>query len=146
MVCPSKPPHLFGRAYIHHPRRCRAAPTKTILLCEAAGFDRVIVETVGVGRSETLFGFDRCIPPLDAPGRRDELQGIKRGIMEMAGLLVCVNKDDGDNRPLARETASQYQQALRLFPPESASTPCRCNPSAPAKNEALNMSPTPLTD
>ena len=90
---------------------------EAILLCEAAGFDRVIVETVGVGQSETAVrDLTDAFLLLMLPGGGDELQGIKRGIMEMADLLV-VNKDDGDNRPLARETASQYQQALRLFPP-----------------------------
>lgn len=90
---------------------------EAILLCEAAGFDRIIVETVGVGQSETAVrDLTDAFLLLMLPGGGDELQGIKRGIMEMADLLV-VNKDDGSNRPLARETASQYQQALRLFPP-----------------------------
>ena len=90
---------------------------EAILLCEAAGFDRIIIETVGVGQSETAVrDLTDAFLLLMLPGGGDELQGIKRGIMEMADLLV-VNKDDGSNRPLARETASQYQQALRLFPP-----------------------------
>ena len=90
---------------------------EAILLCEAAGFDRVIVRDgrrgpIGNGCRDLTDAFLLLM----LPGGGDELQGIKRGIMEMADLLV-VNKDDGDNRPLARETASQYQQALRLFPP-----------------------------
>ncbi len=90
---------------------------EAILLCEAAGFDRIVVETVGVGQSETAVrDLTDAFLLLMLPGGGDELQGIKRGIMEMADLLI-VNKDDGSNRPLARETASQYQQALRLFPP-----------------------------
>ena len=90
---------------------------EAILLCEAAGYDRILVETVGVGQSETAVrDLTDAFLLLMLPGGGDELQGIKRGIMEMADLLV-VNKDDGSNRPLARETASQYAQALRLFPP-----------------------------
>jgi LAO/AO transport system kinase len=90
---------------------------EAILLCEAAGFDRILVETVGVGQSETAVrDLTDAFILLMLPGGGDELQGIKRGIMEMADLLV-INKDDGGNRPLARETASQYEQALRLFPP-----------------------------
>lgn len=90
---------------------------EAILLCEAAGFDRIVVETVGVGQSETAVrDLTDAFLLLMLPGGGDELQGIKRGIMEMADLLI-VNKDDGSNRPLARETSSQYRQALRLFPP-----------------------------
>ena len=90
---------------------------EAILLCEAAGFDRILVETVGVGQSETeVRNLTDVFALLMLPGGGDELQGIKRGIMEMADLLI-VNKDDGPNRPLARETASAYQQAVRLFPP-----------------------------
>lgn len=90
---------------------------EAILLCEAAGFDRIIVETVGVGQSETeVRNLTDAFVLLMLPGGGDELQGIKRGIMEMADLII-VNKDDGPSRSQARETAAQYQQALHLFPP-----------------------------
>lgn len=94
-----------------------AAKTKeTIILCEAAGFDWIVVETVGVGQSEVSVRHmvDLFILLL-LPNAGDDLQGIKKGIMEMADLLV-VNKADGDAIPASRRTKSLYQQALRLFP------------------------------
>lgn len=90
------------------------------LLCEAAGFDRILIETVGVGQSE--IAVRQCSDAfilLMLPGGGDELQGIKRGIMEMADVLL-INKADGNGLPLARETAAQYLQALHLFPPNPA--------------------------
>ena len=93
---------------------------EAILLCEAAGFDRIIIETVGVGQSE--IAVRQCSDAfilLMLPGGGDELQGIKRGIMEMADVLL-INKSDGNGITLARETAAQYMQALHLFPPNSA--------------------------
>lgn len=94
-----------------------AAKTKeTIILCEAAGFDWIVVETVGVGQSEVSVRHmvDLFILLL-LPNAGDDLQGIKKGIMEMADLLV-VNKADGEAIPASRRTKSLYQQALRLFP------------------------------
>lgn len=96
-----------------------AAKTKeTIILCEAAGFDWIVVETVGVGQSEVSVRHmvDLFILLL-LPNAGDDLQGIKKGIMEMADLLI-VNKADGDALPASRRTKSLYQQALRLFPVE----------------------------
>jgi LAO/AO transport system kinase len=88
-----------------------------ILLFEAAGYDTVLVETVGVGQSETaVHGMVDCFLLLLLPGAGDELQGIKRGIVEMADLLV-VNKSDGDNEKRALETQRDYERALHLFPP-----------------------------
>lgn len=90
------------------------------LLCEAAGFDRILIETVGVGQSE--IAVRQCSDAfvlLMLPGGGDELQGIKRGIMEMADVLL-INKADGNGLPLARETAAQYLQALHLLPPNAA--------------------------
>ena len=88
----------------------------SILLCEAAGFDTIIVETVGVGQSETevkqMVDFFLL---LILPGGGDELQGIKRGIMEMADSIL-VNKSD-INPDLANQTRREYQNALHLFPP-----------------------------
>jgi LAO/AO transport system kinase len=92
-------------------RRTREA----MLLVEAAGFDTVIVETVGVGQSETAVSdmVDMFIVLL-LPAGGDDLQGIKRGVIELADLIV-VNKADGDLLPTARRAASDYQHALRML-------------------------------
>ncbi len=96
-------------------RRTREA----ILLCEAAGFDIVLVETVGVGQSETAVAdMTDLFVLLLAPGAGDELQGIKRGIVELADLLV-INKADGDRVRAAERTAADYAGALRLLRPRS---------------------------
>jgi LAO/AO transport system kinase len=89
---------------------------ESILLCEAAGFDFIIIETVGVGQSETLVSklVDHFILLLQ-PGAGDELQGIKRGIVEMADIIV-VNKADGDKLQLAKEARNFYSNAIHLFP------------------------------
>lgn len=90
---------------------------ESILLCEAAGYDIVIIETVGVGQSETEVR-QMCdfFLLLMLAGAGDELQGIKRGIMEMADGLV-INKADGDNVNSAKQAKGNYQNALHLFPP-----------------------------
>lgn len=95
-----------------------AAKTREIiLLCEAAGFDHLIVETVGVGQSETLVhGMVDFFLLLMLAGAGDELQGIKRGIMELCDALV-INKADGDNLLKAKQAAGEYKNALHLFPP-----------------------------
>jgi LAO/AO transport system kinase len=91
---------------------------ETILLCEAAGYDVVLIETVGVGQSETaVHSMVDCFLLLLLPGAGDELQGIKRGIVEMADILA-VNKADGDRTKLAREARQSYRNALHLFPPK----------------------------
>jgi LAO/AO transport system kinase len=91
-------------------RRTREA----MLLCEAAGFDVVMVETVGVGQSEVaVAGMVDLFAVLVAPGAGDELQGIKRGIIELADVVV-VNKNDGELAPAAKTTAADYSSALRL--------------------------------
>jgi LAO/AO transport system kinase len=94
-------------------RRTREA----LLLCEAAGFDLIIVETVGVGQSETAVAemVDLFLLLL-LPGGGDDLQGIKRGIMELADLVV-VNKADGDLAPAAERAAADVANALRLMQP-----------------------------
>jgi LAO/AO transport system kinase len=98
--------HLGGVA-----RRSR----ESVALCEAAGFDVVLVETVGVGQSETLVaGMTDLFILLLAPAGGDELQGVKRGIMEMADLIL-VNKADGDLKPAAMRTVADYAGALRLL-------------------------------
>jgi LAO/AO transport system kinase len=96
-------------------RRTREA----MLLCESAGFDVVLVETVGVGQSEVaVAGMVDCFVLVIAPGGGDELQGIKRGIVELADLVV-VNKADGDLAAVATATASDYAAALHLVRPRS---------------------------
>jgi len=89
---------------------------ETIVLCEAAGFDTIFVETVGVGQSETaVHSMVDFFLLIQITGGGDELQGIKRGIMEMADGIV-INKADGDNIPKALVTQTQYRNALQLFP------------------------------
>ncbi len=89
---------------------------ETVILCEAAGYDTIIIETVGVGQSETAVrSMVDFFLLLLLPGAGDELQGIKRGIVEMADLLA-VNKADGDRQALARRTSQEYRNALHLFP------------------------------
>lgn len=92
-------------------RRSREA----VALCEAAGFDVVLIETVGVGQSETVVAqMADLFVLLLAPAGGDELQGVKRGIMEMADLIL-VNKADGDLKPQATRTCADYAGALRLL-------------------------------
>ncbi len=99
---------------------------ETIVLCEAAGFDVIFIETVGVGQSETaVHSMVDMFMMLQISGAGDELQGIKRGIMEMADMMV-VTKADGENTTRAEVARSQYQGAMRLFPmPDS-----QCRPEA----------------
>ncbi|MBI5915237.1 MAG: methylmalonyl Co-A mutase-associated GTPase MeaB [Bacteroidetes bacterium] len=93
-----------------------ASTRESMLLCEAAGFDTIFIETVGVGQSETtVAGMVDFFLLLLLPGAGDELQGIKRGIVEMADLLA-INKTDGDRIPLAKAARQDYAQALHLFP------------------------------
>lgn len=90
---------------------------ETILLCEAAGFDTILIETVGVGQSETaVHSMVDFFLLLQIAGAGDELQGIKRGIMEMADTIV-INKADGDNILRTKTAATLYRNALHLFPP-----------------------------
>ena len=98
--------HLGGVA-----RRTREA----VALCEGAGFDVVLIETVGVGQSETVVAqMADLFMLLLAPAGGDELQGVKRGIMEMADIIL-VNKADGDLKPVAMRTCADYSGALRLM-------------------------------
>lgn len=92
-------------------RRTREA----VGLCEAAGYDLILIETVGVGQSETVVSeMSDLFLLLLAPAGGDELQGVKRGIMEMADLIL-VNKADGDLKPAAQRTCADYAGALRLI-------------------------------
>ena len=96
-------------------RRTREA----MLCCEAAGFDVVIVETVGVGQSEVAVeSMVDCFALIIAPGGGDELQGIKRGIVELADLVI-VNKADGDMAAVAKSTSADYANALHLLRPKT---------------------------
>ena len=97
---------------------------ETIILCEAAGFDKIFVETVGVGQSETaVHSMVDFFLLIQLAGTGDELQGIKRGIMEMAEGIV-INKADGSNVDKAQLAATQFRNALHLFPaPDSGWTP-----------------------
>lgn len=89
---------------------------ETMLLCEAAGYDVILIETVGVGQSETaVHGMTDFFLLLMLSGAGDELQGIKKGIMEMADMVV-INKADGDNIKMSELARSQYQNALHIFP------------------------------
>lgn len=96
---------------------------ETMLLCEAAGFDVILVETVGVGQSEyQVAGMVDFFMVLMLPGGGDELQGIKRGIMELADALV-INKADGDSELSARRTRQHYSSAMKLLRHSSYWTP-----------------------
>ncbi|WP_284652360.1 methylmalonyl Co-A mutase-associated GTPase MeaB [Flavobacterium terrisoli] len=93
---------------------------ETIILCEAAGFDTIVIETVGVGQSETaVHSMVDFFLLLKISGAGDELQGIKRGIMEMADAIV-INKADGDNVAKAKLAKTEFNRALHLFPAKSS--------------------------
>jgi len=97
-----------------------AAKTReTMLLCEAAGFDVVLVETVGIGQSETAVAdMTDFFLALMLPGAGDELQGIKKGLVELADM-IAVNKADGDNVKRANAAAAEYRAALHILTPRS---------------------------
>ncbi len=120
--------HLGGVA-----RRTREA----VAICEAAGFDVVLIETVGVGQSETVVAeMSDLFILLLAPAGGDELQGVKRGIMEMADIIL-VNKADGDLKPAAMRTQADYAGALRLLrkrPQDPAGFPKALSVSALQEN------------
>ncbi len=89
---------------------------ESIILCEAAGYDVIIIETVGVGQSETaVHSMVDFFLLLKLAGAGDELQGIKRGIIEMADAIV-INKADGDNVKRAQQAKNQFRKALHLYP------------------------------
>lgn len=97
-----------------------AAKTReAMLLCEAAGFDVVLVETVGIGQSETaVCDMTDFFLALMLPGAGDELQGIKKGLVELADM-IAVNKADGDNIKRATTAAAEYKAALHILAPRS---------------------------
>jgi LAO/AO transport system kinase len=97
-----------------------AAKTReAMLLCEAAGFDVVLVETVGIGQSETaVYDMTDFFLALMLPGAGDELQGIKKGLVELADM-IAINKADGDNIKRANIAAAEYRSALHILTPRS---------------------------
>lgn len=93
---------------------------EAIILCEAAGYNHIIIETVGVGQSETaVHSMTDFFLLLKLAGAGDELQGIKRGIVEMADAIV-INKADGDNVKAARLAKTEFNRALHLYPPKDS--------------------------
>lgn len=112
---------------------------ETLLLCEAAGFDVIIVETVGVGQSETAVAqMTDMFLLLLLPGGGDELQGIKRGIMELADLIL-VNKADGDQQAAANRTVADYQMAVHFLHPRSRHWHVRVQPLSALKREGVDQ-------
>jgi LAO/AO transport system kinase len=97
-----------------------AAKTReTMLVCEAAGFDAILVETVGIGQSETAVAdMTDFFLALMLPGAGDELQGLKKGLVELADM-IAVNKADGDNLARAKGAAAEYRAALHILTPRS---------------------------
>jgi LAO/AO transport system kinase len=97
-----------------------ARTRETMLLCEAAGYDVVLVETIGVGQSEiAVADMTDFFLLLMLPGAGDELQGLKKGVVELADM-IAVNKADGDNVPRAKAAAAEYRAALHILTPRSA--------------------------
>lgn len=111
---------------------------ETIILCEAAGYQILFIETVGVGQSEiSVHSMVDFFLLLLLPGAGDELQGIKRGIVEMADLVV-VNKADGERKPLAKRTQRAYQNALHLYPLKASEWLPKVIPCSALQEEGLD--------
>jgi LAO/AO transport system kinase len=111
---------------------------ETIILCEAAGFDTILVETVGVGQSETaVHSMVDFFLLLMLAGAGDELQGIKRGIMEMADL-IAITKADGSNKMIADEARVSFQNALYLFPAKPSGLKPKVVTCSALKNEGVS--------
>ncbi|XKI12132.1 methylmalonyl Co-A mutase-associated GTPase MeaB [Sporosarcina sp. ANT_H38] len=110
---------------------------ETMLLCEAAGYDVILIETVGVGQSETVVrGMVDYFMLLVLTGAGDELQGMKKGIMELADGVV-VHKADGDNLRLAKKTVREYRQLLHFLQPASPGWTSTALPVSSIKNTGL---------
>ncbi len=110
---------------------------ESIILCEAAGFDTIIIETVGVGQSETaVHSMTDFFLLLKLAGAGDELQGIKRGIMEMADALV-INKADGENVKAANLAKTEFNRALHLYPPKESGFTAKTLLCSALKNEGI---------
>jgi LAO/AO transport system kinase len=111
---------------------------ETVLLCEAAGFDVILIETIGVGQSEiTVRSMVDFFMLLLLPGSGDELQGIKKGVVELADLLI-VNKAEDSNKPKAMITKSAYSSALRLLTPATEGWIPKVMTCSALNNEGIN--------
>ena len=111
---------------------------ETIILCEAAGFDTIIIETVGVGQSETtVHSMVDFFLLLKLAGAGDELQGIKRGIIEMADAIV-INKADGDNLKRAKLAKVEFTRALHLYPLKDSSWTPKVSLCSALEDEGVN--------
>ncbi len=112
---------------------------EAIFLCEAAGFDTIIIETVGVGQSETaVHSMVDFFLLLMLAGAGDELQGIKRGIMEMANA-IAITKADGDNMKNAEKAKGEYERALHLFPPTPTGWKARVLTCSALENQGIEQ-------
>src|SRR6056297_66269 len=110
---------------------------ETIYLCEAAGYDTIFIETVGVGQSETaVHSMVDFFLLLMLAGAGDELQGIKRGIMEMADT-IAINKADGENIPKANLAKKEFENALHLFPVPPSGWPPKVLTCSAMKNNGI---------
>jgi LAO/AO transport system kinase len=110
---------------------------ETILLCEAAGFDFIIIETVGVGQSEiSVSQMTDFFLLLMLAGAGDELQGIKRGIMEMADS-IAITKADGNNTQKAKNARTEYAHAMHLFPPSESGWIPKVTTCSSIQNEGI---------
>ncbi|MDQ3536525.1 MAG: methylmalonyl Co-A mutase-associated GTPase MeaB [Bacteroidota bacterium] len=110
---------------------------ETILLCEAAGYEVIIVETVGVGQSEvSVHGMVDFFLLLMIAGAGDELQGIKKGIMEIADAIV-ITKADGENINAAKIARSAYENAVHLYPPSESGWACKVMTCSAIENQGL---------
>lgn len=111
---------------------------ESMLLCEAAGYDVIIIETVGVGQSEfEVAGMVDCFLVLMLPGAGDSLQGIKRGILEITDILV-VNKADGEQRSLAERAKSEYEHAFQLLHPKYEGISVECLTASALEKETVH--------
>lgn len=111
---------------------------ESIILCEAAGFDTIIIETVGVGQSETMVhSMVDFFLLLKIAGAGDELQGIKRGIIEMADAIV-INKSDGDNIKNAKIAKVEFNRALHLYPPKESGWQPKVLTASALKNSGID--------
>ena len=110
---------------------------EAIMLCEAAGYEIIIVETVGVGQSETaVHSMTDFFLLLKLAGAGDELQGIKRGIIEMADAIV-INKADGENKNAAQQAKKDFAKALHLYPPKTSNWQPPVMTSSSINNEGI---------
>lgn len=112
---------------------------ETILLCEAAGYEVILIETIGVGQSEiTVRSMVDLFMLLLQPGSGDELQGIKKGVVEIADILV-VNKADGDNKNIATATQREYKSALKLLSRATEGWDTKVETCSAAKNIGIEQ-------